>query len=179
MFSFVSLTELNSAHGNSSDEASDVWGWTAPTGEEIAIIGLYSGTAFVDVTDPVNYKYLGKLPTRTTNSYWRDIKTYGSYAFIVAESSDHGLQVIDLSQMVNLDISDGPHVFDETTSLTSFGSAHNIFINEDSGFAFVVGSLECLGGLYMIDISEPSSPVFEGCFDADGYTHDVQCKFPH
>ena len=175
MFSFVSLTELNSAHGTASDEASDLWGWTAPTGEEIAIIGLYSGTAFVDVTDPVNYIYLGKLPTRTTNSYWRDIKTYGNFAFIVSESREHGLQVIDLSQMLRLDMSNGPLVFQEAATLSDFGSAHNIFINEDTAFAYVAGSLECLGGLIMIDISDPTSPVVENCFDGDGYTHDVQC----
>jgi choice-of-anchor B domain-containing protein len=93
LLSRVSLTELNSVHGAPDHRASDIWGWTAPTGEEIAIIGLYSGTAFVDITDPVNYKYLGKLPTKTVNSAWRDIKTYGSYAFIVSEAKDHGMQV--------------------------------------------------------------------------------------
>jgi hypothetical protein len=30
--------------------------------------------------------------------------------------------------------------------------AHNIVINEDSGFAYIVGSNLCAGGLYMVDI---------------------------
>jgi hypothetical protein len=30
--------------------------------------------------------------------------------------------------------------------------AHNIVINEDSGFAYIVGSNLCGGGLYMVDI---------------------------
>jgi choice-of-anchor B domain-containing protein len=93
LLSLVSLTELNSVHGEPDHRANDIWGWTAPTGEEIAIVGLYSGTAFVDITDPVNYKYLGKLPTKTVNSSWRDIKTHGNYAFIVSEAADHGMQV--------------------------------------------------------------------------------------
>ncbi len=30
-------------------------------------------------------------------------------------------------------------------------------------------------GLYMVDISNPISPNFAGCFSSDGYTHDAQC----
>ncbi|MEM7317148.1 MAG: choice-of-anchor B family protein, partial [Planctomycetota bacterium] len=47
-------------------------------------------------------------------------------------------------------------------------------INEDSGFAYVVGSNEAAGGLYIIDLSNPASPTFAGSFASDGYTHDVQ-----
>ncbi|MGH3056494.1 MAG: hypothetical protein ACRDL7_16085, partial [Gaiellaceae bacterium] len=56
-------------------------------------VGLTSGTAFVDVTNPATYRYLGFLPTHTLDSPWRDIKTYQNYAFIVSEASGHGLQV--------------------------------------------------------------------------------------
>ena len=27
----------------------------------------------------------------------------------------------------------------------------------------------------MIDVSDPGSPSFAGCYSADGYTHDVEC----
>jgi hypothetical protein len=39
----------------------------------------------------------------------------------------------------------------------------------------IVGSSDCSGGLHMVDIRNPKSPSFAGCFSADGYTHDVQC----
>ena len=32
-----------------------------------------------------------------------------------------------------------------------------------------------IGGLHMVDVSEPLKPKFVGCFDGDGYTHDAQC----
>ncbi len=42
---------------------SDVWGWTDPqTGKEYAIVGLFTGTSFVDISDPVNPVFLGRLP---------------------------------------------------------------------------------------------------------------------
>jgi len=43
----------------------------------------------------------------------------------------------------------------------------------DSGYA--VGSDTCAGGLHMVDLNIPTLPQFAGCFDAHGYTHDVQC----
>ena len=30
-------------------------------------------------------------------------------------------------------------------------------------------------GLHMVNIQDPTSPVFAGCFSEDGYTHDAQC----
>ena len=41
----------------------DVWGWgDSTTSREFVLIGGASGTAFVEVTDPINPKYLGLLP---------------------------------------------------------------------------------------------------------------------
>jgi choice-of-anchor B domain-containing protein len=95
LMSFVSLAELNSAYGGLGDKVNDIWGWTNPsTCAEIAIIGMTSGTAFVDITDPENVIYLGKLPSHNNiNSNWRVIKTYENYAYIVSEAGGHGMQV--------------------------------------------------------------------------------------
>jgi len=59
--------------------------------------------------------------------------------------------------------------------VTSFGQSHNVVINEETGRAFVVGARStCRGGLAIFDISD-LVPRYEGCFSADGYTHDAQC----
>ena len=34
------------------DNMSNVWGWTAPGGEEYVIAGTFDGTSIVDITDP-------------------------------------------------------------------------------------------------------------------------------
>jgi choice-of-anchor B domain-containing protein len=61
----------------SSGQVNDIWGWTDPlTGKEYALVGQTTGTAFVDITDPVNPIFKGTLKTATTSSSWRDIKVY-------------------------------------------------------------------------------------------------------
>jgi choice-of-anchor B domain-containing protein len=166
--SFLPLAEMGGGEGN------DIWGWTdAATGKEYALMGRTSGTSFVDISDPANPVYLGDLPTATINSSWRDLKTSGDAVFIVSEAAGHGMQVFDLTQL--RDVTAPPVTFSADTTYTAFGNAHNIAINEVSGFAYAVGTDTCSGGLHMIDISTPTSPVFAGCFSDDGYTHDVQC----
>ncbi|MCH8960934.1 MAG: choice-of-anchor B family protein, partial [Bacteroidetes bacterium] len=93
-------------------------------------------------------------------------------------------QVFDLTQL--RDVMDAPVTFEETANYDGIFSAHNIVINEDTGFAYAVGSSgggeSCGGGLHMIDIREPTQPTFAGCFadtetgrKGTGYSHDAQC----
>lgn len=156
-----------------SVQASDIWGWEdTVNGDEYAILGLSTGTAFIRITDPAAPEFTGFLPTPTTASGWRDVKVINDHALIVSEAPHHGLQVVDLTILAGLT---------EKTRLTAdahytaFGSAHNVAVNEDTGFAYVVGSDTCSGGLHMVDMADPSAPEFAGCYAADGYTHDVQC----
>ena len=168
---FLSITEMG---GSSSTEANDIWGWTdMTTGKEYALVGLSTGTAFVDISNPTQPVYLGSLATHTFSSLWRDIKVFSDHAFIVSEASGHGMQVFDLTQL--RDITNPPATFSSTAHYSGFGNAHNIVINEGSGFAYSVGSNTCAGGLHMVDISNPTSPADAGCFSSDGYTHDAQC----
>ena len=125
--------------GTGSAEANDIWGWTDPlTGNEYALVGLTNGTSFVDVTDPENPIYLGRLPTHTGNSIWRDIKTYDNYAFIVSDlNGSHGMQVFDLTRLRN--VPSPPATFTEDAWYNQIGSAHNIVIDEETGYAYIVG----------------------------------------
>jgi choice-of-anchor B domain-containing protein len=153
--------------------ASDIWGWLdSVNGDEYAILGLTTGTAFIRITDPSVPEFIGFLRTATAQSAWRDIKVINDHALIVSEAANHGLQIIDLTVLAGLT---------EKTQLsadvhyTRFGEAHNVAVNEDTNFAYIVGSDTCAGGLHMVDVSDPQAPAFAGCFDGDGYTHDVQC----
>ena len=135
-YDFVARIPLSTMQANSGN---DSWGWTDPTTEkEYAIMGLNNGTAFIDISIPDTPIYLGKLPTATTNSSWRDIKVYQNHAFIVSEADDHGMQVFDLTRLRN--VSNPPQTFTSNTRYTEFGNAHNIVINEDSGYAYIVGA---------------------------------------
>ncbi|MEM7297573.1 MAG: choice-of-anchor B family protein, partial [Bacteroidota bacterium] len=171
----------------------DIWGWVDPdTGKEYAIVGMPNGTSFVDVSDPVNPVVLGVLLEHNSissgeiqplhdgaKSTWRDIKVYRNHAYIVSEDPNHGMQVFDLTNLRN--VTNAPENFAESGHYAGIGKAHNIVINEETGFAFAVGfnandERACsVGGLHIIDLSDPTNPTFAGCFDDDGYTHDAQC----
>lgn len=168
LMAFVPLATFGASAAN------DIWGWTDPLdGDEYALIGLSNGTGFVNISDPENPVYLGRLPTHTSNSSWRDIKVYNNYAFIVSEASGHGMQVFDLTELRS--VANPPVTFANTNHYNNFGSSHNIAINEDSGYAYAVGTGTCSGGLHMINIQNPLSLGNAGCVSSDGYTHDTQC----
>ena len=155
-----------------SEAANDNWGWVdLESGKEYVLSGLDDGTAFIDISDPKNPIVLGKLPTATTVSPWRDIKVYENHAFIVSEAPEHGLQVFDLTRLRLLDEF---QIFTSDARLTDFGNAHNIWINQESGYAYVFGSKLYQGGPVFIDISNPKNPTIEGGYADDSYTHDAQ-----
>ena len=170
MLGRIALSDLSAQSGN------DIWGWTdTTTGKEYAIMGLDNGTAFVDISDTENLVYLGKLPTATNSSTWRDIKVYKDHAFIVSEANSHGMQVFDLTKLRN--VASPPQTFVDDARYTGFGNAHNIVINEASGFAYPVGTARddaYNGGAHFIDVNDPKNPKAVGGYGASGYSHDAQ-----
>jgi choice-of-anchor B domain-containing protein len=154
------------------DNGNDCWGWVDhETGREIAIFGRSNGTSFIDVTDPTDMKYFANLPTATSPSLWRDIKVYGEYAYIVSEAGDHGLQIVHMPNLMGLST-------DEVTTISpdgyysGFGNAHNIMINEETGYAYPIGTNTFNGGLHVLDLNDPLNPELVGAYDG-AYSHDI------
>ena len=157
------------------NNCNDIWGWTDPnSGIEYALVGMANGTAFINLNDPINPVYVGILPTFNSNSLWRDIKVNNDHAYIVSEAGSHGMQVFDLSRLDT--VQNPPVTFDHDGHYNGHGKAHNIVINEESNYAFSVGtSSGFCNGLQVTDLSNPTVPVLIGCYDLDGYIHDAQC----
>jgi choice-of-anchor B domain-containing protein len=156
-------------------------GWTSADGREFGLVGQVDGTAFVEVRTDGKMEYVGRLPTQTEDSNWRDIKVIGDHAYIGSEAPGHGLQIFDLNKLLTIN-SDQPKTFSTTTDLTAhfsaFGSSHNIVAHEATNTVFAVGtsrSGKCRAGLWMVDVSDPSNPQDAGCVGEDGYVHDAQC----
>lgn len=177
LMSFLPLDQMGAAGARGSD----IWGWTDPqTGREYALMVVSNGASFVDVTDPTLPRYLGFLPTRTTSSSNRDVRVYRDWAYIAADSvGAHGMQVFDLKRL--RDVS-APRTFTADHVYTEVNTVHNIDINVETGFAYLVGSNTCDGGLHMVDLrADPVRPRFAGCYSKGGvdgavaYIHDVQC----
>jgi choice-of-anchor B domain-containing protein len=181
---------------------SDLWGWTDPVdGGEYVIMGKTNGVAFFDVTDPKAPRYLGDLPNQSPGQFiWHDIKVFKDHAFITSESVNHGMTIFDLTQL--RDVTE-PKTFAQTARYlvgpSSTDSFHNLAINEETGFAYLVGGNNalavpdvCLSGLHMVDITAPKNPRFAGCHATGegrgtaagvvggpaspvSYIHDTQC----
>ena len=57
LLSFVEGSDIGGGDMN------DIWGWVDPTdGTEYVIIGRTNGTAFIDISDPLNPVYVANLP---------------------------------------------------------------------------------------------------------------------
>lgn len=176
LLAFMPLAQL----GGRTFRTNDLWGWTDPdSGREFVLLGMGDGTAFIETTNPTAPIYLGRLRTHSSPSALRDIKVHDRHAFIVSEAPDHGMQVFDLASL--LAVPAPPIEFSVVAhyAAESLSYAHNLAINEDSGFGYIVGSNTCRGGLHMVNLEEPRRPRFAGCFSADGYTHDAQCVAYH
>ena len=181
LMSYLPIDDVGGGPGSIYGGAgNDLWGWTDPeTRQEWALMGRTTGTGFVDVTDAKRPRFVADLPTQTVNSLWRDIKTHDNHAFVVSEAGGHGMQVFDLTRLRDLADGKTPVEVEPDVHYDGFGNAHNVAINEDSGYAYAVGTNTCAGGLHMIDISDPQAPEFAGCYADEGYTHDVQCVNYH
>ena len=135
----------------------DVWGY-ADNGNEYAIFGSSYGTHFYDVTNPDSPIEVDFIEANNTsdNSWWRDFKTYGHYAYAVADvRSGNALQIFDLQYL--------PDSVVEVYNDNEFTSnCHNIHVNNDR--LYLISNTRN-GGYYPVDIlclKDPADPELIG-----------------
>lgn len=169
LLAHIGFSTFGSAEGN------DCWGWTDPmTQKEYVLMGLDDGTAFVDISEFTKPILIGKLPTTTEKNSWRDIKVHNNYAYIVSEAAGHGVQVFDLTRLRE---ANAPVSFTADRVLQTVPTAHNMVVNPDSSYGYVVGtdtSDDFMGGVHFLDINDPQSIRFVGGYGDAGYSHDAQ-----
>ncbi|HJN63113.1 MAG TPA: choice-of-anchor B family protein, partial [Flavobacteriales bacterium] len=155
-------------------EGSDIWGWVDANGNEYALVGLNDGFSVVDVTNGINPVEMFYIPD--INSTWRDIKTWGDYAYVTTES-DTGLLIVDLTDMTgntywHISVFTNPN----TGASVEFTAAHNIYMDEN-GIAYIFGASSNTGsnpsdGAIFLDVdANPTNPVYLGEW-SDQYIHD-------
>ncbi len=144
----------------------DCWGYAADD-REYAIVGGAADIFFFDITDPVNFALVAKIPGGTVTN-WRDIKTYRNRAYAVSDASTEGLIIFDLSDLPN-------NVTVTYQSNEFFDRAHNIQIEEATGRLYVCGQPSSLKDLLVYDIAtDPDNPVEIGNPNlTGGYVHDL------
>ncbi len=130
---------------------SDVWGYTAPDGEEYALMGVMDGIAIVRVSD-MEVIDIVPGPTEGWFYYNRDIKTYSHYAYAVATMSgtNQGLMIIDLSPLPDSVRFVGSYINGSDTL------SHNLSIDTATGYAYIVK--QDYTGFRVVNLADPENP---------------------
>jgi choice-of-anchor B domain-containing protein len=154
-----------------TSQGNDIWGWVDGNDEEYALVGLRSGFSVVNVTNPSSTIEEFFIPD--INSIWRDIKTWGNYAYITTEA-DAGLLIVDLTDMTGNTFSHVSQFTNSNGGSISFTSAHDIYIDEN-GIAYIFGAggpgLQPNGAIFLDVNANPTNPVYLGEWN-DEYIHD-------
>lgn len=143
---------------------SAVWGYTSPEGREYAILGCPNGTAFYDVTDSANIVEVDFLPG--LSSSWREMKTFGKFAYIVSEAQGSGLQIVNLKFLP-----DSVSLI-STFLFTGYSRTHTI--SQSGPYLYMNGGDYSNQGIFVLDLSvNPANPLKRGEWETE-YIHDCR-----
>ena len=165
---FLSVPSMYAEHVN------DIASWfDEVTMESYLLVGCDNGTALVKLLPGGQPMYMGKLPTTTVVSLWRDIKVLNNHAYVVSEAPSHGMQVFDLTALRDWHPLDGVQEWAPDTVIAAPGSAHNLAVLPESDVVIQLGSNSFGGGAVVFDASNPWAPELAGGFSELGYLHDA------
>lgn len=158
--------QIDPGSSSSFGRYSALTGYAAPDGREYALLGGYTGTHIIDVTEQPIHQ-VAFIPGPPNG--WREMKTYDHYAYVISEGGA-GLQIIDLS---NLPASATLVRADSS----NFRTAHTI--TQHGKFLYVNGSgvaSGANGGTMIFDLSgDPAHPVRIGTW-MYRYVHDCTVR---
>ncbi|MBL4578537.1 MAG: choice-of-anchor B family protein [Flavobacteriales bacterium] len=149
----------------------EIWG-IAQNGREYAVIGTWSGTYFLDVTDPNNVvmvDYVAGVDEACFCTH-RDYHDYAGYLYMVTDENPGSLQIVDLSYLP-----DSVSVVYDSDAL--FKRSHNVFVDSSSALMYSAGGDPDNNGLRVFSLADPENPVEVKNFQTPGgYIHDVYVR---
>jgi choice-of-anchor B domain-containing protein len=148
----------------------DIWGYSDCEGREYAIMGSARFIHFLDVTEPADIREVARFPG-SVNSIWRDFKTYGQYAYAVADQGADGLMVFDLSGLPDTVV-----LANQMTNV--FQRSHNLYIDQPRGRLYLAGANTRSNGTIILDLAaDPvAPPVLADVLLPGGYIHDIHLR---
>lgn len=166
LVSHVDFVDEGKGNGN------DIWGYVAPDGTEYAIVGSTMGTLVYSLEDP-------SVPVERafitgSNSTWRDMKQWGEYVYVTADSGNDGLLIIDMTEAPdNIEFIFRKPILPGTNDSIELNRCHNIYIDEN-GLIILAG---CHGrGADFFDPNiDPWDPPLVGYIEGP-YHHDDYAK---
>jgi choice-of-anchor B domain-containing protein len=132
-----------------------IWGWDDGNGNEYALIGASSGVYFVNVTVPTAPVVADFVPGHRTNCIWREIKTYGNYAYLVSDdASPNSFQIVDMQYLP-----DSVHVVHDSNTI--FERSHTIFVDGNKLYCGTVkgGVFSSTAAMAVFDLTDPAQPT--------------------
>lgn len=154
------------------ERLSNIWGWVdTADGKEYALVGGADGLSIVDVSIPSNPTEIIQIPVPpdSDSCIWREVRTWGNYAYVTTECGTMGLQIVELTNLpaTNLATTTWTPVINATDTLKTIHALHI-----DNGKLYLYG-YGWQKGVLVADIStSPMNPVLLGTYDAGGYIHD-------
>jgi choice-of-anchor B domain-containing protein len=144
-------------------DCNDIWGYTAPNGDEYALVGTVVGTSIYNCTNPSAPYLVASISG--PGSIWRDIETYGNYAYVVTEGGG-GIQIIDMNDPEN------PFLV-KTWGAHLFSNCHNIGIDQDTGMIYACGTS---AGTVIFDGSASATSPPHVTNYSSRYVHDLHIQ---
>lgn len=158
------------------ERLSNIWGWVdTADGKEYALVGAADGLSIVDVSVPSSPAEVIQIPVPpgSDSCIWREVKTWGNYAYVTTECGNMGLQIVELTNLpaTNLATTTWSPALDSIDTLKTIHALHI-----DNGKLYLYG-YGWQKGVLVADISTtPMNPVLLGRYDAGGYIHDGYVK---
>ncbi len=152
----------------------NIWGYAA-NGKEYALVGASDGLVIVDVTDPSNPVQLEQI-TDGISSLWREIKSYGAYAYITSEGLDGdgkgGLGIADLSGLPATPVPFHKYHGDGAIN-DNLKKVHALDVDEVEGYVYLYGAdVISPKGIVALNLnSDPYNPIYVGQYNGS-YVHD-------
>lgn len=178
LFAFVVSTTLSAQNQNITfrskisfpgQTVANMCGWASASGQEYALVGASEGMVIVNVTNPDAPVQIVQIPG--PNNFWKEIKTYSHYAYIVSEGGQ-GVQIVDLNALPSPTLPTKFYTGDGLID-SQLNTIHALHIDVKKGFLYAYGSNLFGGGAVVLDLNpDPWNPTYAGKFDQLNYIHD-------
>ena len=141
------------------------WHYVDSTGGEYALVGTTAGLSIVDLSDPTQPLERFTVPGRPNT--WREVKTWGGFAYVGSEADSSGITIVDLRSLpdtIYWKVWTGDSAY-----VNQVNRSHTV--QAVDGFLYVFGGGNVTNGATIADLSDPWNPRIVGTY-TNNYVHD-------
>lgn len=174
---------LRGTYSFPNNELANLWGYADGSGNEYALVGTQKGISIINVTVPTSPTLV--IDINGPFSDWREIKTFGSYAYVVTEGQagpKKGLMIINLAALPNIDTNNVNHIriYNGDGAINNLlNKAHALHVDESTGYLYLYGSNLNGGRPLILNLNgNPYFPTYAGYVNTNitganyNYVHD-------